>query len=281
MSTFIESPRVAFVSGSSLPASSPFSLYRLILPVLCIAIGASVGTTTGIVLALANAPSGVVQASSDSGQANPISAKASINVAANTNPASVEQTAVVSPLAASSSQPAGDAGRSTAKATDLRPSTAGHVVKAQPPSATQVAYNKAPEAAKPATIRLAGKEWHAVRPTSVPVSDPVPHQIASAPLAPSTALDSTPSSLAQSSLDDAAKPASIYIEGEVTVAGYDAMTGTLQASDGRTFILGTTVAAGNAASWNEYRSDVHYRCDQSGSCMLMRAGAVAPNARLI
>ena len=96
-----------------------------------------------------------------------------------------------------------------------------------------------------------------------------------------TALDPTLSSLAQSSPDDAAKPPVRYIEGDLTIAAYDATTGTVQTSDGRTFILGTTVAAGSASSWDEYRSDVHYRCDQTGSCMLMRAGAVAPNARLI
>jgi hypothetical protein len=86
---------------------------------------------------------------------------------------------------------------------------------------------------------------------------------------------------ALSSIDNAAKPVSRYIEGDLTIAAYDATTGMVQASDGRTFILGTTVAAGNAASWDEYRSGVHYRCDQSGSCLLMRAGAVAPSARLI
>ncbi len=281
MSTFIESPRVAFVSGSSLPASSPFSLSRLILPVLCIAIGASVGTTTGIALALVNAPNGVVQASSDSGQANSTSAQAAINTAANTAPAPVVQTAVVTPLAASSSQPADDPGHSTAKAVEPRLSTANPAVNAQPSSATQIALSKTPEAVKPATFRLAGKEWHVARPISVPVSEPAPHEMADTSLDAPTALDPTLSSLAQSSPDDAAKPPVRYIEGDLTIAAYDATTGTVQTSDGRTFILGTTVAAGSASSWDEYRSDVHYRCDQTGSCMLMRAGAVAPNARLI
>jgi hypothetical protein len=116
---------------------------------------------------------------------------------------------------------------------------------------------------------------------SMPVADPARQQLASPSLAASTALDPIQSSLAQTSLDDAAKPAVRYVEGDLSVAAYDAMTGTLQTKDGKTFILGTSVAAGNATSWDEYRSGVHYRCDQTGSCILMRAGAVAPNARLI
>jgi hypothetical protein len=240
-----------------------------------------VGTATGIALALVNAPNGVVEASGDSGQTNSTSAKAAINVAANTSPASVVQTAVVAPLAASSSQPADDTGHSTAKAVGRRLSTVNPAAKAQPSSATQIAFGKTPEAVEPATFRLAGKRWHVARPISAPVSEPVTHQMASASLATPTVLDPTLSSLAQSSLDDAAKPVIRYIEGDLTIAAYDATTGTVQTSDGRTFILGTSVAASNATSWDEYRSDVHYRCDQAGSCMLMRAGAVAPNARLI
>ena len=66
MVTLIDSPQVAFVSGSSLPASSPFSLSRLILPILCVSLGVSVGTATGLTLAIVNASHNTVAASSDS-----------------------------------------------------------------------------------------------------------------------------------------------------------------------------------------------------------------------
>jgi len=281
MDAHIESPQVVFVPGSSLRTWSSFSLSRLALPALCVVIAASVGTATGITLAKVDAPNGVVEASSDSGQTNSTSAKAAIHVAANTRPASVVQTAVVAPLAASSSQTNADASHSAAKAAELRQSQPSIAEKAQTQSSEQIALNSPPDAITPATFTLAGKEWPVARPMSMPVADPARQQLASPSLAASTALDPIQSSLAQTSLDDAAKPAVRYVEGDLSVAAYDAMTGTLQTKDGKTFILGTSVAAGNATSWDEYRSGVHYRCDQTGSCILMRAGAVAPNARLI
>jgi hypothetical protein len=140
----------------------------------------------------------------------------------------------------------------------------------------QIALNRTPDAVKPAMFRLAGKEWHVARPIAIPITQPVRHVSAGAPSAASTALDT-----AQPDLDADAKPAALYTEGDLSVADFDATDGTLQASDGRIFVLGTTVAASYATSWDSYHSLVHYRCDQSGSCVLMRAGAVAPNARLI
>jgi hypothetical protein len=227
-----------------------------------------VGTATGITLAMANAPNGVVEASSGSVQSSSTRAEAETNLAVNSNVAPIDQTAVTAPLATSPSQPVSGTGHFASKAANPRLSTANPAVKAQP----------SPEgrAVKPATFRLAGKEWPVARPMPIPVSEPVRHQVASAAVAAPTALNPT-----LSSIDHAAKPAIRYIEGDLTIAAYDAMTGTLQTSDGRTFILGTSVAAGNVTSWDEYRSGVHYRCDQGGSCMLMRAGAVAPSARLI
>ena len=276
MATLIESPRVAFVSGSSLPASSPFSLSRLILPFLCVSLGVSVGTATGLMLALVNAPNSALAASGDSAQAIPTNIAPATNPAVNDSPAPVVHPTVVAPPNASPSQPVADAGLLASKAADLRLSTASHAVKAQASSAAQIAFSKTPEAVKPATLRLAGKEWHVARPMSIRVSAPVRHRMASALLAAPTALDPT-----LSSLDNVAKPVIRYTEGDLTVADYDATAGTVESSDGRTFILGTTVATSNATSWETYRSNVHYRCDQSGSCVLMRAGAVVPNARLI
>jgi hypothetical protein len=73
---------------------------------------------------------------------------------------------------------------------------------------------------------------------------------------------------------------SFVIEGDVTVADYDASLGTIETHEGKTFIIGSTLAEGNAVPWQDYRANLHYRCDQSGTCTLMRAGVVVPNARL-
>jgi hypothetical protein len=226
---------------------------------------------------MVNAPNGVVEASSSSVRASSARAKAGTKLAANANPAPISHPAGVAPLNAIPSRPDAVNSHSATKVAELRLPTANRAGKARPSSAAQIAFSNPPDAAEPAIFRLAGKEWPVARPIFIAVSAPaLQHQVASASVAAPTALDP-----ALSSIDNAAKPVSRYIEGDLTIAAYDATTGMVQASDGRTFILGTTVAAGNAASWDEYRSGVHYRCDQSGSCLLMRAGAVAPSARLI
>jgi hypothetical protein len=173
---------------------------------------------------------------------------------------------------------------SAPKAADLRHSTAKPCRRKAQTSVrgTEPLLNSPPDAITPATFTLAGKEWPVARPISMPVADPARQQLAKPLHWPpqllwiqyNRALHKRASMTRQSRRSGTPK-------GFLSVAAYDAMTGTLQTKDGKTFILGTSVAAGNATSWDEYRSGVHYRCDQTGSCILMRAGAVAPNARLI
>jgi hypothetical protein len=85
----------------------------------------------------------------------------------------------------------------------------------------------------------------------------------------------------QQNIKNKEKSSSFYIEGDLNVVDYDATAGTIETSDGRIFVVGTTIAASNATPWGEYRSNLHYRCSRTGSCALSRAGAIAPNARLI
>jgi len=275
MSTLIEFPQVAFVSGSSLPASSPFSLSRPILPILCVSLGVSVGTATGLTLALVNASNHSVAASSGSVES---SAAPSANLAANSSPAQATQpTIAASPIASPTTLAGNPAANPTAelRTAKLSPATASVSRSATTPSKVEMAFNKTPDALKPATFKLDGKTYHVARMMSLPAAKPEQHEpIAAQPALP-TALNT-----AQWSLDSPA-PASLYTEGVLTVSDYSGSTGTIQTSDGRTFALGTTVAAGNATSWESYRADVHYRCDQNGSCVLMRAGVVAPDAKLI
>jgi hypothetical protein len=82
-------------------------------------------------------------------------------------------------------------------------------------------------------------------------------------------------------LDSGVKAQLFYSEGDATVVGYTAAGDTIQTDDGRTFVVGTTVSVSSAASWDDYRANVHYRCDQNGHCTLTRSGVIALNAKLI
>jgi hypothetical protein len=99
------------------------------------------------------------------------------------------------------------------------------------------------------------------------------------PSAPATAAPA-PASLS-AGLDSGFKPLTFYSEGDATVVSYDASGNTITTDDGRTFEIGSTVSASHAVSWQDYRSNVHYRCDQNGGCSLIRTGVIALNARLM
>ena len=286
MDTLVESPQVAFVSGSHLPASSQFSISRFILPILCVSLGVSVGTATGLTLALVNAANNSVAASSDTLEASPAPASTlaatanpspAVNLAANASPAQATQSAAAaSPIATPRTPAAISAPKPSVQLPPAKVNLAGaHVRTTTASPKLEVAFNKAPDALRPATFKLEGKTYHVAKMMFLPTAKPEQQQSAAAQPPAPTALNT-----AQWSFDTPA-PASLYTEGDLTVADYSASTGTIQTNDGRTFVLGTTVAAGNATPWETYRSDVHYRCDQNGSCVLMRAGVVAPDAKLI
>jgi hypothetical protein len=99
------------------------------------------------------------------------------------------------------------------------------------------------------------------------------------PAAPANA--ALPSASLTTGLEGSFKPLTFYSEGDATVVSYDASDDTITTDDGRTFVIGATVTASHAISWQDYRANVHYRCDQNGNCSLMRTGVVALNARLL
>jgi hypothetical protein len=72
-----------------------------------------------------------------------------------------------------------------------------------------------------------------------------------------------------------------FSEGDATVADFDASMGKIETYEGRTFVLGATAVASAPESLQDSGSSVHYRCDQSGSCTLSRAGQVMQNVRLM
>jgi hypothetical protein len=71
---------------------------------------------------------------------------------------------------------------------------------------------------------------------------------------------------------------SLMIEGDATVADYDATTGLVETHEGKSFAIGLSAGASN--SWDDYSGHVHYRCDGGGNCTLSRSGVVVPHARL-
>jgi hypothetical protein len=81
-------------------------------------------------------------------------------------------------------------------------------------------------------------------------------------------------------LDAAAEQPLFIIEGDVTVADYDASQGLIATYDGRSSVTDRTTGEGNATSWEDYRANIHYRCDRSGNCTLSRAGLIIHNAKL-
>jgi hypothetical protein len=98
------------------------------------------------------------------------------------------------------------------------------------------------------------------------------------PAAPSAAL---PSASLSSGLDGGFRALAFYSEGDATVVSYDAAGDTITTDDGRTFVIGSTVSVSHAQTWQDYRANVHYRCDQNGNCSLVRTGVIALNAKLL
>jgi hypothetical protein len=88
-----------------------------------------------------------------------------------------------------------------------------------------------------------------------------------------------PASNAVSS-DDAAKPFSFSIEGDFTIADFDTSNGMIETNEGKSFVIDMRVSDTNATPLQDYSGNVHYRCDQTGSCTLHGAGVVVPNVKL-
>ncbi|HEY1903899.1 MAG TPA: hypothetical protein VGG56_15810 [Terracidiphilus sp.] len=72
----------------------------------------------------------------------------------------------------------------------------------------------------------------------------------------------------------AAGPFFLGIEGDVTVASFDAHTGTIDTYEGSTFML-AKAGENNAIPWDDFPFNVHYRCDETRHCTMVRHGATA------
>lgn len=94
-----------------------------------------------------------------------------------------------------------------------------------------------------------------------------------------------PSSVPALKSSDAAEPSGFTIlsaftvQGDVTVASYDATAGIIETYEGETFALDKTQSASGALPWDDYVPNIHYRCDQFGNCTLNRGGQMVIKAK--
>jgi hypothetical protein len=78
--------------------------------------------------------------------------------------------------------------------------------------------------------------------------------------------------------DDLATPFAFMVEGELTLSGYDALTGTIETYEGETFALHKAESASSDLHSEGFSPNIHYRCDPLGSCTLI-AGQFVLNAQ--
>jgi hypothetical protein len=83
-----------------------------------------------------------------------------------------------------------------------------------------------------------------------------------------------PTGLERATAAAAAGPFFLGIEGDVTVANYDAGTGAIQTYEGNNFLL-AKAGDTSAIPWQDFPFNVHYRCDGTGNCTLAHHGATA------
>lgn len=88
-----------------------------------------------------------------------------------------------------------------------------------------------------------------------------------------------PASVNPVELNRAPEPAGFTVEGSLTVSSFDPFLGTVQTYEGEDFALGKTVHDSSAISWLQYPADIHYICDQSGSCTLKQGRVAVGGAR--
>jgi hypothetical protein len=88
-----------------------------------------------------------------------------------------------------------------------------------------------------------------------------------------------PPSIGTPELDHAPDTFAFTVEGDVTVASYDDTTRTVGTYEGETMALAPTASESNVTTWQDSTSNIHYRCDQTGNCTLVKGGQVALNTK--
>jgi hypothetical protein len=318
MATYHQYSEIVAAYGYKLPPPARAEGSRLALPLLYAAIGVALGTFAGTAMAVASLQPAAAMSSTHLTFASVTTGGFKIHPIANASQGPViqnhasSQVSSVTPAPVLQSHPVAptvDAGEMPViklhpvSAASAVPATVKPVLASHPVAAPVKLASDAPvhfESPRVQSAPIQSPMLSAKAPAisvKAPAVTPAAHKSVSADKLiaanlPDTKLArpqplSAPAPAAISSSADAAgldggfKALLFYSEGDVTVMDYNAANNTIETSDGKTFSIGTTVTASNATSWDDYRSNVHYRCDQNGSCSLVRTGVVALNARMI
>jgi hypothetical protein len=155
---------------------------------------------------------------------------------------------------------------------------------AQPGSrVASVGQNSIPvkaSAAKPVTVSLdyravhslTTRKRHLARHWHHPRRRPHSSLLASIPAGAPPVLD-VPKS------DESAKPFVFTVEGDVSLANFDALSKTIDTYEGESFALNQAPSGSSDIAWQDNVPNIHYRCDQSGNCDLVRAGQAFLNSK--
>jgi hypothetical protein len=70
------------------------------------------------------------------------------------------------------------------------------------------------------------------------------------------------------------------IEGDDVIDDFDASRRVIETRGHKTFLLDKTSGTASDSRWQDYPVSIHYKCDQSSSCVLMHSGLGALRVRL-
>jgi hypothetical protein len=228
------------------------------VPMLFAAMGVSMGTLAGVATAFVSA-STASAASVDSG-----------------NNGTVQMAALVTPGDHGNANTSSGNDSAAAQPAVVEDSPAHRAAQKEQAPGVERARSKTPSVDKTSTPATAPSENRPAKRLAHPVNRPLRTEMATEPEVAPIEMDAD-----QSIPVEQAKSSAFVSEGDLTVADYNPDQGTIETSDGRTFELGETVSMGQTVAWDQYRSNVHYRCEQSGNCTLQRAGAVTINSKQI
>jgi hypothetical protein len=263
-----QAPDVVTPRTHRLHDGSRSSILHFAVPMLFAAMGISLGTLTGVAFAFATVPVGAQSAVSDSA---PATSAAKLVVGQNApSPATAEPVVSQSELSVPNADSQAAATAEVADNSSNSQAISDHSIA-----------NQAESDDSPANLAKADRSPAEQTPADGASTDKSDRSSSARKVLVSASETASAAMTEQTSLDADSNSTGFYSEGDLTVADYNPLAGTIETSDGRTFALGTTVSVDSASSWEDYRSNVHYKCGQNGSCMLFRHGAVAPNARLI
>ena len=252
----------------------------MFVPFIYVMMGACIGALTGLTFALTNAPGGIMSAFNSAVQNDEPLTEAATKPADYSTHAQGATAGEILQVSYTPQSIANKSDRYLKDGRDLRttPAATGRISppETQRPSVRVPAtYDKEEPSGTPAKRHPARSVFH-------PFTNP--YQTLRADVTANPAVTTNDAKLPRTeeqSTETESKPAHFYVEGDFTVADYDSSDGTVVASDGRTFSIDSAVLVTQSSSWEDYHQNVHYRCGENGTCILIHAGTVTQDVHLI